>query len=131
MKWKTKEGQEVVAGYVGSVQRKTETLVAVSVANRKSKEETEWVSVAFCSPRSGGGQDLAEFAEKYINVGGFVTVVTNAKEANGYTNRYAIVCELGPRSRRQQQESQPQEEDEFNEEEFDEFGEFDLENPPF
>jgi len=97
MKYTAKEGQLVFAGRVGLVERKTDSLVSVRLALKKSKEETEWVGVAFCNPKEGvKGQKLAEFAEKYVQKGMYLTVVANAVEGEKYTNYYVSAVELGP-----------------------------------
>ena len=98
MKYVAKEGQIVVAGYVGNVDKKTDSLVVVSVANRLNKEETEWVNLTFTNPREGqDGQKLADLADKYIQKGSYITAVANPVERGEYTNNYVVRVELGPR----------------------------------
>lgn len=94
----TKDGQRVIAGRVGSIERKTDTLVVVSIANRKNKEETEWVKVAFTDPQ-GEGQKLADLAERYLEVGQYVTVLANERKNGEYKNLFAAFVEMGPKSR--------------------------------
>lgn len=98
MKYVAKEGQVTLAGYVGIVERKSPSLVTVSIANKKGENDTEWTSVAFTNPREGDkGQALADFAENYVQKGRFITIVANARENEQYTNYYAVRVELGPR----------------------------------
>lgn len=98
MKIVAKEGQVVLSGYVGTVDKKTDSLVAVSIANRKGKEETEWTNVAFTNPQ-GTGQKLADLAEKYIEVGQHITVLCNKRQNGDYENFYVVACELGPKKK--------------------------------
>jgi len=100
MKWMVKEGQVVVAGRVGRVDKKNESLVSVSIANRTNKEETAWEYVAFTNPRSGEGFKLADLAGKYIEIGQYITAVCNEIEKDGYKNLYAVSVELGPKSKK-------------------------------
>ena len=100
-----KEGQVVVAGRVGGLEKKNESLVAVSIANRLNKEETSWEHVAFCNPKDTERFQMAEFAEKYIRVGQYLTVVCNEVINGEYKNLYANAVELGPKSLRQAVES--------------------------
>lgn len=98
MKYIAKEGQVVVAGYVGNVDKKTDSLVVVSVANRINKEETEWVYLTFTNPREGqDGPKFADLANSYIEKGSYITVVANAVEKGEYTNYYVNRVELGPK----------------------------------
>ena len=100
MKFIAKEGQVVVAGYVGAVDQKTDSLVSVSVANRVNKEETEWVYLTFTNPREGqDGQRLADLAVNYIQKGSFITAVANEVPRGDFTNYYVVRVELGPRPR--------------------------------
>ena len=93
----TKDGQRVIAGRVGSIERKTDTLVVVSIANRKNKEETEWVKVAFTDPQ-GEGQKLADLAERYLEVGQYVTVLANEREHDEYKTLLPLSLTRDPSS---------------------------------
>lgn len=98
MKFIAKEGQVIIAGRVGLIERKTDSLTAIRIAHRKNKEETEWLSVALCNPQGDRtGQKLADLAEKYVTKGAYVTVIANAVEGEKYTNYYAVSIELGPK----------------------------------
>ena len=105
MKKLVKEGQVVVAGRVGSVDKKNESLVAVSIANRINKEETSWEKVAFFNPKDDTRFQMADFAEKYIRVGQYLTVLCNEVINGDYRNLYASSVELGPKSQKQGEES--------------------------
>ncbi len=98
MKHIAKEGQIVVVGYVGSVDKKTDSLVVVSVGNRTGKNETEWINLTFTNPLEGqGGQKLADFAANYIQKGTFLVAVANEVKKGDYVNNYVVRVELGPK----------------------------------
>jgi hypothetical protein len=98
MKYVAKEGQLVVAGYVGGVEKKTDSLVVVSVSNRTGKNETEWINLTFTNPLEGqGGQKLADLAANYIQKGAFIVAVANEVQKGDYTNYYVVRVELGPK----------------------------------
>lgn len=99
MKRYTKENQVVIAGYVGNVERKSETLVSVSIANRINANETEWVHVAFTN--STGEYQTPAFADlaTKISVGQYITVVANEREYGEYKNYYCVAFEYGPRKK--------------------------------
>jgi len=105
MKFIAKEGQVLIAGYTGIVERKSPTLTSVNIAHKKGETDTEWLSVAFTNPQDGKGQALADFAEKYIQKGKFVAVVANARENGQYTNYYAVRVELGPKPAPKEEQS--------------------------
>jgi hypothetical protein len=99
MKFTAREDQVVLAGRVGSVEVKTDSLVIVSVSHRKNRDETEWTNVAFTNPKSGqNGAKLADLAQNYITKGQYVTVVANKVENGQYENYYAVAVDLGPKS---------------------------------
>jgi len=100
MKFTTREGQVVLAGRVGLIDKKTDSMTIVRLAHKKNKEETEWLSIAFCNPQQGQkGQALAALADQYVTKGAYITVVANAVQKDEkYTNYYAVSVELGPRS---------------------------------
>lgn len=101
MKRYAREGDVVIAGYVGGVNEKTENLVSVSIANRLSKDETEFVHVAFTNPREGvKAPNLADLARNYVEKGQYITVLAREVENGDYKNYYANSVELGPRSRK-------------------------------
>ena len=98
MKFVANEGQLMIAGYVGGVYETTDTLTSVSIANNKGKDEVEWLNVAFTKPKEEGkGQDLADFARKYIKKGQFIAVAANEVVNGEYTNYYVNRVELGPK----------------------------------
>lgn len=102
MKWNAKEGQVVLAGYVGNVEKKTDTLVVVSIAHHPAKDKTEWYNVAFCNPNDGSkGPNLADLALKHIEKGQFVAVVCNERKNGNNTNYYAVSVELAPKKDKQ------------------------------
>ena len=105
MKRLVKEGQVIVAGRVGRIDKKNESLVAVSIANRINREETSWENVAFFNPKDEERFQMAAFAEKYIRVGQYLTVLCNEVINGEYKNLYASSVELGPRSQKQGEES--------------------------
>lgn len=98
MKRVVKENQVVVAGYVGTVDKKTDTLVVVSIANRKGKDDTEWVNVTFTNPKDGEGAKLADLADNYIEKGQFIAVIANEVTKGEYKNLYVSSVELGPKN---------------------------------
>ena len=98
MKITAHEGQVVLAGRVGTVEAKSDTMVIVSLSHRKNKDETEWTNIAFTNPTNGSGTKLADLANNYIEKGQFLTVVANMKENGEYKNYYAAFVELGPKS---------------------------------
>lgn len=100
MKWTAKEGQVAIAGYVGNVEKRTDGLTSVSIANRKGKEEVEWLNVAFTNPKEAGpGPRLADLANNYVRKGQFIAVVANEVQNGQYTNYYAVAVELGPNNK--------------------------------
>jgi hypothetical protein len=99
MKRYVKEGQVVIAGYVGNVEKRTDSLVAVSVANRVNNDTTEWISVSFANPSEGyNGPNFADLATK-ISVGQYIVVVANERKNDEYTNYYVTAFEYGPRKK--------------------------------
>lgn len=98
MKRTVKEGQIVVAGRVGSIEKRTDSLVAVNVANRKNKNDTEWVTIKFTNPKEGEGQKLADLALNYIEKGQFIVAICNEVKSDQYNNLYVVAVELGPKS---------------------------------
>lgn len=99
MKIEAREGQVVLAGRVGNVDVKSDTMVVVSISHRKSKDETEWTNVAFTNPQEGqNGAKLADLANNYVEVGQYLTVVANKRVNGEYENYYAVFVELGPKS---------------------------------
>ncbi len=105
MKRLAKEGQVVLAGRVGRVDKKSEALVSVSIANRINREETSWENVAFHNPKDDDRFQMADFAERYIRVGQYLTVLCNEVVNGDYRNLYATSVELGPKSQKQGGES--------------------------
>jgi len=105
MKRYAKEGQVVVAGRVGRIDKKNDSIVAVSIANRINREETSWENVAFFNPKDDEKFRMGDFAEKYIRVGQYLTVLCNEVINGDYKNLYASSVELGPKSQRQGEES--------------------------
>ncbi len=97
MKWKVKEGQIVIAGRIGMIEKKSDSFFIVSIANRFNKDDTKWEHVAFASPKNGDGYKYAELAEKYMVIGQYITVVCNERENGEYKNLYATAVELGPK----------------------------------
>jgi len=105
MKKLAKEGQVVIAGRVGRIERKNENLVAISIANRINRDETSWENVAFCNPKDDEKFQLADFADKYIRVGQYLTVLCCEVMNGSFRNLYANSVELGPKSPKQSAES--------------------------
>ena len=98
MKYDVSDSKTVVAGYVLKVEKKSDSLVVVSIANNKGHDDMEWVNVAFCKPQAGKqGRDLASLASKYVVKGQYLTVVANKVVNGDYENYYASVVELGPK----------------------------------
>lgn len=98
MKYVAKEGQVVVAGYVGKVEKRTDSLVSVSVANRINKDQREWINITFTNPREDqDGPKLADVAANYIQKGMYITAVCSEVKKDDYTNYYVVRVELGPR----------------------------------
>lgn len=97
MKKTVKEGQIVIAGRVGSIEKKTDTLATVNVANRKGKDETEWITLSFANPKNGEGQKFADLALNFIDKGQYITAVCNEVKSGNYTNYYVVAVELGPK----------------------------------
>jgi len=97
MKRIAKEGQVIIAGRIGSINKKTDSLVTVSVANRKGKDDPEWVTVTFTNSKKEGPK-LADLVLNYAQKGQYIIAVCNEVKNGEYTNLYAVAVELGPRS---------------------------------
>lgn len=100
MRRTVKEGQVVIAGRIGNMEKRTDSLVSISIANRVSKEETQWERVALVNPKSGKGARLADLAA-YLVVGQYVTVICNEVSNEEKKNLYVQAIELGPKPRKE------------------------------
>lgn len=78
-----------LAGRIGKITPKFDSLTNVSIAHKPSKEETEWLYLNFSNPNNNfNGVDWADFANTKLKVGDMLLAVCYMKQNGQYTNYY-------------------------------------------
>lgn len=95
MKYKIANSNNLVAiaGRIGYISKKFNSLTAVSIASTSKNDETEWSYLSFSNPNNNfNGTKWADYANKNLKVGQFVLTVCYEKQNGEYTNYYVNAC---------------------------------------
>jgi hypothetical protein len=95
MKYKIANSNNLVAiaGRIGFITPKFDSLTNVSIANNLRDNETEWCYLNFSNPKNNfNGTNWADFANKNLKKGQFILTVCYEKQNGEYMNYYVNAC---------------------------------------